>query len=191
MEWKSAIRQKIRPPRPSCGRTRTGTGKWIRTNCIRWGKSFDLPKWTGQDLSLRASRYRNHSRWRFKVNEVDGLRRTVSLLRPEAGPWRFERRRDVMDSRSSPLDSLTTLSRKCHHGNRTLPVPARAMWTSDAARSLPWATGFGRSDASKPLAADGKLYLQAGDSAYWNLLVTGLEKVKAIAGGKIALPPPK
>jgi hypothetical protein len=35
---------------------------------------------------------------------------------------------------------------------------------------------------------DGKLYLQAGDSAYWNLEITGLEKVKPLPGGKITVP---
>jgi hypothetical protein len=40
-------------------------------------------------------------------------------------------------------------------------------------------------------AADGKLYLQAGDAAVWNLEVTGLEKVRALVGGQIAVPAPK
>jgi len=40
-------------------------------------------------------------------------------------------------------------------------------------------------------AVDGKLYLQAGESAYWNLEVTGLEKVKALPGGKISVPAAK
>ncbi|HSI11175.1 MAG TPA: FlgD immunoglobulin-like domain containing protein [Chthoniobacter sp.] len=35
--------------------------------------------------------------------------------------------------------------------------------------------------------ADGKVYLEAGDSAYWNLELTGLEKAKAIPGGKITV----
>jgi hypothetical protein len=39
--------------------------------------------------------------------------------------------------------------------------------------------------------ADGKLYAVAGNSAYWNLEVTGLDKVKALPGGNIALPPAK
>jgi hypothetical protein len=38
---------------------------------------------------------------------------------------------------------------------------------------------------------DGKLSLQAGDSAYWNMEVTGLEKVRALPGGKINVPAPK
>jgi hypothetical protein len=36
--------------------------------------------------------------------------------------------------------------------------------------------------------ADGKLYLQAGDSAYWNLEVTGLDKVRALPGGTVTIP---
>ena len=39
-------------------------------------------------------------------------------------------------------------------------------------------------------AADGKLYLQAGDSAAWNLEVTGLDKVRALPGGRIVVPAP-
>ncbi|MEI9896049.1 MAG: hypothetical protein WDN28_19810 [Chthoniobacter sp.] len=38
---------------------------------------------------------------------------------------------------------------------------------------------------------DGKVYLETGSSAYWNLEVTGLEKVKALPGGKITVPPAK
>lgn len=40
-------------------------------------------------------------------------------------------------------------------------------------------------------ARDGKLYLAAGSTAYWNLEVTGLEKVKALPGGKITVPAAK
>jgi hypothetical protein len=40
-------------------------------------------------------------------------------------------------------------------------------------------------------AANGKVYIEAGRDAYWNLELTGLEKVKALPGGKIAIPPPK
>lgn len=34
---------------------------------------------------------------------------------------------------------------------------------------------------------DGKLYVLTGDAAYWNMEVTGLEKVKALAGGKLTV----
>jgi hypothetical protein len=40
-------------------------------------------------------------------------------------------------------------------------------------------------------ASDGKLYLQTGASAYWNLEVTGLEKVRALSGGKLDIPAAK
>lgn len=40
-------------------------------------------------------------------------------------------------------------------------------------------------------AADGKVFLSTGDSACWNLEVTGLEKVKALPGGKLAVPAAK
>src|SRR4051794_18591500 len=40
---------------------------------------------------------------------------------------------------------------------------------------------FGGSIAQGP---DGKLYLQAGKTAYWNLEVTGLETVRKVGDGK-------
>ncbi len=40
-------------------------------------------------------------------------------------------------------------------------------------------------------AADGKLYLQAGDTADWNLEVTGLDKVRSLPGGLVTIPAPK
>ena len=43
-------------------------------------------------------------------------------------------------------------------------------------------------DGSITQAADGKLYIQAGDTAYWNLEVTGLDKVMALPGGSVAVP---
>jgi hypothetical protein len=43
-----------------------------------------------------------------------------------------------------------------------------------------------------PLQAIGKkLYVSTGDSAYWNLEVTGLDKVKALQGGKLTVPAAK
>jgi hypothetical protein len=41
------------------------------------------------------------------------------------------------------------------------------------------------------LGKDRKVYLAAGDSAYWNLEVTGLEKVSALPGGKLTVPAAK
>jgi hypothetical protein len=46
-------------------------------------------------------------------------------------------------------------------------------------------------DGSITQAADGKLYIAAGETAYWNLEVTGLDKVKALPGGTINIPPAK
>jgi len=40
-------------------------------------------------------------------------------------------------------------------------------------------------------AIDGKLYLTAGETADWNVEITGLDKVRALAGGKIAVPAAK
>jgi hypothetical protein len=40
-------------------------------------------------------------------------------------------------------------------------------------------------------AADGQLYLHAGESAAWNLEVTGLDKVRAISGGKVRVLAPR
>lgn len=40
-------------------------------------------------------------------------------------------------------------------------------------------------------APNGKVYVQAGRDAYWNLELTGLDKVKALPGGKLIVPPAK
>ena len=45
--------------------------------------------------------------------------------------------------------------------------------------------------ASLTQTPSGKLYIQIVDSAYWNLEVTGLEKVKALPGGKLSVPAAK
>jgi hypothetical protein len=37
-------------------------------------------------------------------------------------------------------------------------------------------------------AINGRVFLAAGDSAYWNMEVTGFEKVKALPGGKLTVP---
>ena len=52
--------------------------------------------------------------------------------------------------------------------------------------------GMGGEDfgGSATLALDGKLYLQAGKTAYWNVEVTGLETVKALAGGSVRIAEP-
>jgi hypothetical protein len=40
---------------------------------------------------------------------------------------------------------------------------------------------------SVTLGADGKVYLQAGQTAFWNLEVTGLETVRELASGRVKL----
>ncbi len=49
--------------------------------------------------------------------------------------------------------------------------------------------GLGGEDFGGSIAqgADGKLYVQAGKTGYWNLEVTGLETTKAIPGGRLTL----
>jgi hypothetical protein len=51
--------------------------------------------------------------------------------------------------------------------------------------------GMGGEDfgGSVTLAKDGKLYLQAGKTAFWNIEVVGLESVKALGGGNIRISP--
>ena len=64
--------------------------------------------------------------------------------------------------------------------------PARAVPGADMTHAPP---GMGGEDFGGTLTGgkDGKLYVQAGKTAYWNLEVTGLETVRALPGGKIAL----
>lgn len=47
------------------------------------------------------------------------------------------------------------------------------------------------SSGSVAQAAEGKVYLSTGESAQWNLEVGGLEKVKALPGGKLTVPAAK
>lgn len=64
--------------------------------------------------------------------------------------------------------------------------PAEAVPGADVSECPP---GMGGEDfgGSVCLGQDGKLYLQAGKTAYWNLAVTGLESVTRLAGGKLSL----
>jgi hypothetical protein len=72
------------------------------------------------------------------------------------------------------------------------PDYAKDQWPKTAAPDADVThTLGGQAPGSLTHAVDGKLYLQAGDSAYWSVEVTGLEKVKALVGGKISLLPPK
>jgi hypothetical protein len=62
--------------------------------------------------------------------------------------------------------------------------PAAAVPGTDMAHCPPGMGGedFGGSIAQGP---DGKLYVQAGKTAFWNLEVTGLDTVKALPGGRV------
>ena len=73
------------------------------------------------------------------------------------------------------------------------PDPLKIHWPEEA---LPGAVmdnvpcGMGGEDfgGSITLAANGKLYVQAGKTAFWNVEVTGLDKVRRLAGkGKLSI----
>ncbi|MDQ2799264.1 MAG: hypothetical protein M3Y13_06440, partial [Armatimonadota bacterium] len=64
--------------------------------------------------------------------------------------------------------------------------PEQAVPGADMTETPP---GLGGEDfgGSMTYGTDGKLYLQAGKTAFWNLEVTGLNSVRALPGGRIAL----
>ena len=64
--------------------------------------------------------------------------------------------------------------------------PAAAVPGADMTHCPP---GMGGEDfgGSVTLGEDGKLYVQAGKTAFWNLEVTGLETVKGIAGASVSI----
>ncbi len=66
--------------------------------------------------------------------------------------------------------------------------PEQATPGADMSQAPP---GLGGEDfgGSMTLAQDGKLYIQAGKTAFWNLEVTGLDTVRALPGGTVALAP--
>jgi hypothetical protein len=69
---------------------------------------------------------------------------------------------------------------------------ASAVWPKTAAPDADLTKAHVASPSlSMAQAVDGKLYLQAGDAAYWNLEVAGLDKVRALAGGKLVVPAAK
>ena len=69
---------------------------------------------------------------------------------------------------------------------------ASALWPKTAAPGADLTKAQVASPSiSMAQAVDGKLYLQAGESAYWNLEVAGLDKVRALAGGKLVVPAAK
>ena len=67
--------------------------------------------------------------------------------------------------------------------------PADPAPGADMSNAPPGAGGedFGGSIAQ---GADGRLYVQAGKTGYWNLEVTGLETTKALSGGRLTLSQP-
>lgn len=64
--------------------------------------------------------------------------------------------------------------------------PAQAVPGAEMSAAPP---GLGGEDfgGSMTLAENGKLYIQAGKTAFWNLEVTGLNTVRALPGGTVAL----
>ncbi len=64
--------------------------------------------------------------------------------------------------------------------------PAEAVPGADMTEVPP---GLGGEDfgGSMTLGTDGKLYIQAGKTAFWNLEVTGLESVRSLPGGTVTL----
>ena len=68
--------------------------------------------------------------------------------------------------------------------------PAEATPGADMSNAPPGAGGedFGGSITQ---GTDGKLYIQAGKTGYWNLEVTGLETTKALPGGRLSLSGPE
>ena len=67
--------------------------------------------------------------------------------------------------------------------------PADATPGADMSNAPP---GLGGEDFGGSIAqgTDGKLYVQAGKTGYWNLEVTGLETAKALPGGRLTLSRP-
>ena len=68
---------------------------------------------------------------------------------------------------------------------------AKVVWPKIPAPGADMTHATAAPDGSVAQTAAGKVYLSAGDSAQWNLEVTGLEKVKALPGGKITVPTAK
>ncbi len=69
---------------------------------------------------------------------------------------------------------------------------ASAVWPKSAAPGADLTKAHVASPSlSLAQAIDGRLYLQTGDSAYWNLEVTGLDKVRALVGGPLVVPAAK
>ena len=72
--------------------------------------------------------------------------------------------------------------------------PFKIRWPEEAVPGTPMDNvppGAGGEDfgGSATLAEDGKLYIQSGKTAFWNLEVTGLDTVQALPGQKVAIAP--
>jgi hypothetical protein len=70
--------------------------------------------------------------------------------------------------------------------------PAKVHWPEDAAPGVDMSrvslmANHGPFGGSVTLGTDGKVYLQAGQTAFWNLELTGLDTVRALGGGRVRL----
>jgi hypothetical protein len=100
-----------------------------------------------------------------------------------------------------PLGNLWLLSRKDAPWSllnedgfeiaRFFAVPGNVSWPNSAKPGVDMMRTQGGNSGGLTQAVDGKLYLQAGTSAAWNLEVAGLDKVQMLIGGKVILPAAK
>lgn len=67
----------------------------------------------------------------------------------------------------------------------------RAAWPKLSVPGADMASVAAPASGSVTQTGNGKLLLATGESAFWNLEVTGLEKVKALPGGELTIPPAK
>jgi len=74
-------------------------------------------------------------------------------------------------------------------GHLFAPDARSVQWPKAATPGADMSNAVSRAGASRlTQGADGKLYLQAGDTTPWNLEITGLDKVRELGGGQIAVP---
>jgi hypothetical protein len=107
----------------------------------------------------------------------------VKLPAPLGNVW-------VIPTQSGEWHLLTEdgfyLSRLFESDPAKIQWPANATPGADMSHASPAAihAPFG---GSVTLGADGKVYVQAGQTAFWNLELTGLETVQALPGGRVTL----
>jgi len=70
--------------------------------------------------------------------------------------------------------------------------PSKAQWPADAIPGADMSRAslaaiHGAFGGSVTLGTDGKVYLQAGQRAFWNLELTGLDTVRTLGGGRVTL----